>query len=115
MKLLQFAVGILLVTPLLPNVEAAILESPSAGKAFKAHERVACAGTCGAADGVIAVAVKNKKGVIQQSAVAAVEGELWTIVLDPPRGGWPLGEMTVEVFSGREAAKQGSAKIIFKK
>jgi hypothetical protein len=94
---------------------AATLESPKTGKTFKVGERVACAGTCGVADGAIVVAFKDKKGVIQQSVAAGVDGEAWTIIVSPPRGGWPPGEMTIEIVSGPKGKKHDSVKITFEK
>ena len=111
---LQGVVWVLLVC-VVPSLLAATLETPAAGLMFKSQERVACSGSCGAADGVIAIAVKNKKGVTYKSVVKPVAGDNWTVVLDPPKGGWPLGEMTVEIFSGTEGQKQASAKIVFTK
>lgn len=97
------------------SVNGATLESPKAGKVFKLGERVACAGKCVPADLAIVVAFKDKKGVVIQSAATGIDGDTWTIVLDPPRGGWPAGEMTLELISGPKGKTQDSAKITFER
>jgi hypothetical protein len=93
------------------------IESPAKGKSFKRGERIVCAGQSDEAGGAVVVNVKQfntkiKKIVTYGSKAATLESGPWTLEVEPPTTGWPLGEMTIEIHSARRGRIESAVKIV---
>jgi hypothetical protein len=104
------SLAILLVLSLACSVSAATIESPKEGQVFKRGEKITCAGTSDEAT-VVVIHVKNKKDVIYGDKADMLKGGPWTISVEPPRGGWPAGEYTIELFNSRKNRVDAKVKI----
>ena len=89
---------------------AGTIESPKKGQVFKRGEKIVCAGTMDEVTAIL-VKVKNKKDVIYGNAGDTHKGGPWTLTVEPPTGGWPVGEYTIELHNARRKRIDATVKI----
>jgi hypothetical protein len=100
----------LLVLSFASYAAATTIESPKKGQVFKRGEKITCAGT---SDEVAAfvIDVKNAKNVTCGGNSGTLKGGPWTLSIEPPQGGWRVGEYTIELHNARRKRVEATVKI----